>query len=258
MMALAILFLTLAGIVFCASPVLLSSGRWQARRPNLALNSWLAVLAIGLLLSAAALGALVWAAVRAELFGVRMESLVPVVGGWLALGAAGGVLALVMRASDDFGRRENAEAQALRSRWTDWYIDSPFRIVTVDGPEPSAYSLAGRPPEICLSVGLRSLLDEDECSAVIAHEKSHLSRHHSLVLRVAAVNSACLPRRLLMSRRFKASVLTLLEMIADDDAVRATSAASVQKALAALGDAGRDDYLRLRSLRIEKIHASAR
>lgn len=257
MVALAILFLILAGIVFCVSPVALSLGRWQTRRPNLALNSWLAVLAIGLLLCAAALGALVWGAVRAEVFGVRMESLLSVLGGWFALGAAGAVIALVLRASDDFGRRKDAETQALRSRWTDWYIDSPFRIVTVDDSEPSAYSLSGRPPEIYLSVGLRSLLNEDECSAVIAHEKSHLSRHHSLVLRVAAVNSACLPPGMPMSRKFKASVLTLLEMIADDDAVRATSAASVQKALAALGDTGRDDYLRLRSLRVERLHSAA-
>src|SRR5699024_12103967 len=52
----------------------------------------------------------------------------------------------LFRSSDDFGRRLKAEAQVLRSRWTDWYIDAPFRIVTVDDDDPCACSLAGRPP----------------------------------------------------------------------------------------------------------------
>src|SRR5699024_2779132 len=107
--------------------------------------------------------------------------------------------------------------------------------------DPRACSLAGRPPEIYLSTGMRRVLSDDECAAIIAHEKSHVLRRHNLVLRVAAVNSASLPRRLPASQRFRATVLTLVEMIADDDAVQATSAATVRDAKTADGLEGISD-----------------
>ncbi|WP_210603166.1 M56 family metallopeptidase [Brevibacterium oceani] len=252
-----IALLVAAAAVFFLSPVVLSFGRWQSRRPSLALKAWLAALIGGLLLSAAAVIALIVGALDAEIGGAGSQALVPWIAGWMALSAAGIVLALVLSASDDFGRRLKAEAQVLRSRWTDWYIDAPFRIVTVEDDAPCAWSLAGRPPEIYLSTGMRRVLSGGECAAIIAHEKSHVLRRHNLVLRVAAVNSACLPRRLPVSRRFRASVLTLVEMIADDDAVQATSAAAVRSALDVTGGFNGDASLRLRSLRLRRIHLGA-
>lgn len=254
MLFLAIVLMIAAAAVFFISPVILSSGRWQSRRPRLALNGWLAVLALGLLLGAGAVVAAIAAALEADTTGAGPRALVPWVIGWLALAVAGAALALVFSASDDFGRKLKAEARVLRSGWTDWYVDPPFRIVTVGDDAPSACSLAGRPPEIYLSSGLRRLLGDDETAAIIAHEKSHVMRRHNLVLRVAAVNSACLPPRLPIGERFRASVLTLVEMIADDDAVRAASAVSVRGALNVLSDDSGDSSLRLRAIRIERIH----
>ncbi|NJC56311.1 M56 family metallopeptidase [Brevibacterium marinum] len=253
----AIVLLVSAAVVFFVSPFLLSVGQWQSRRPGLALSGWLAALAGGLVLSTAAVVALVVGALQADRGGAGPQALVPWIIGWMALAVVGIVLALVLSASDDFGRKLKAEARVLRSRWTGWYVDSAFRIVTVDDDKPYACSLAGRPPEIYLSAGLRRLLAHDECAAIIAHEKSHIAHRHNLVLRTAVVNSACLPPRLPVSERFRASVLTLVEMVADDDAVRATSAESVRNALEALGDDSSDSSLRLRSLRLERIHLMA-
>ena len=254
MLVTAIVLLVAAAAVFFLSPVVLSFGHWQSRRPRLALRAWLAALISGLLLSAAAVVALIIGALDAERGGPGSQALVPWIAGWVALSVAGIVLALVLSASDDFGRRLKAEARVLRSRWTDWYIDAPFRIVTVDDDDPCACSLAGRPPEIYLSTGMRRVLSGDECAAIIAHEKSHVLRRHNLVLRVAAVNSACLPRRLPVSQRFRASVLTLVEMIADDDAVQATSADALRGALESISGFSGDASLRLRSLRLRRIH----
>lgn len=254
MLVTAIILLIAAAAVFFLSPVVLSFGRWQSRRPSLALNAWLTALIGGLLLSAAAVIALIAGALDVQRDDAGPQVLVPWIAGWVALFAAGIALAVVLSASDDFGRRLRSEAQVLRSRWTDWYVDSPFRIVTVDDDDPSACSLAGRPPEIYLSTGMRRVLSSDECAAIIAHEKAHILRRHNLVLRAAAVNSACLPRRLPVSRRFRASVLTLVEMIADDDAVQATSADAVRDALESIGRFSGDASLRLRSLRLRHIH----
>lgn len=250
----AIVLLVSAAAVFFVSPIALSSGRWQSKQPRLALYSWLAALAAGLVLSAAAIAVLIVGALEADQANAGPQAIVPWVIGWVALGAAGAIVALVLSAADDFGHRVKSQAQALRSRWAGWYVDPPFRIVTVDDDEPYACSLAGRPPEVYLSTGMRALLDDGACAAIIAHEKSHVARRHNFVLRVAAVNSACLPPRLAVSRRFRTSVLTLVEMVADDDAVRATSAKSVRNALHALSRDRKDPALRLRSLRIERIH----
>ncbi|WP_169252234.1 M56 family metallopeptidase [Brevibacterium sp. 'Marine'] len=254
MLVTAIILLAAAAAVFFLSPVVLSFGRWQSRRPVLALNAWLAALIGGLLLSVAAVIALVTGALDVQRDEAGPQVLVPWIVGWAALSAAGVVLALVLSASDDFGRRLKGEARVLRSRWTDWYVDSPFRIVTVEDDALYACSLAGRPPEIYLSTGMRRVLGEDEFAAIIAHEKSHVLRRHSLVLWVAAVNSACLPRRLSVSQRFRISVLTLVEMIADDDAVQATSAVVVRGALDAIGGFSGEASLRLRSRRVQRLY----
>jgi hypothetical protein len=144
MLVTAIALLVAAAAVFFLSPVVLSYGNWQSRRPSLALKAWLAALIGGLLLSAAAVIALIAGALDAESKGAGSQALVPWIAGWVALSVAGIALALVLSASDDFGRRLKAEAQVLRSRWTDWYIDAPFRIVTVDDDAPPRL-LAGGP-----------------------------------------------------------------------------------------------------------------
>src|SRR5699024_6863874 len=123
----AIALLVAAAAVFCCSPVVRSCGNWQSRRPSVALQAWLAALSGGLLLSAAAVIALSAGALDAESTGAGSQALASWIAAWVALSAAGIVLALVLSASDDFGRRLKAEAQVLRSRWTDWYIDAPFR-----------------------------------------------------------------------------------------------------------------------------------
>src|SRR5699024_6688434 len=174
MLVTAIALLVGAAAVFFLSPLVLSYGSWQSRRPSLALKAWLAALIGGLLLSGAAVIALIAGALDAEGGGAGSQALVPGIAGWVALSGAAIALALGLGPADDFGRRRKAEAQVLRSRWTDWYIDAPFRIVTVDDDAPRACSLAGRPPEIYLSTGMRRVLSDDECAAIIAHEKSHV------------------------------------------------------------------------------------
>ncbi|AMT94780.1 MULTISPECIES: M56 family metallopeptidase [Brevibacterium] len=247
----AIVFIFAAVVVFFASPMLLASGEWQVRRPVSALNAWLGALGLGLILTALGLIFMLVGALEAD-GGANAVVLWTI--GWIAMGGIGAVLALVLKASGEFGDRVRVEVRALRSRWIDWRIDQNYRIITVDDDKPYAIAIPGSPPEICLSAGLHRILDESECAAVIAHEKSHLRRRHALVLRIVTVNLACLPQRLAVSGKFRAAVLPLMEMIADDDAVSVTSPKSVRSALERLGRANCDESLKLRALRLRRLH----
>ncbi|BBX65130.1 hypothetical protein MSAS_43040 [Mycobacterium saskatchewanense] len=92
-------------------------------------------------------------------------------------------------------------------------------VVVVDAGEPAAYCVAGRPPAIVVTSGALSTLDETELGAVLAHERAHLAGRHthlSAALRGLALVFPFLP----LMTQGAAEVSRLLEMCADDAAVR--------------------------------------
>src|SRR5699024_12766253 len=101
MLVTAIALLVAAAAVFFFSPVVLSYGNWQSRRPSLALKAWLAALIGGLLLSAAAVIAFIAGALDAACTGGGSQALVPWIGGWVALSSAGIVPAPMVSESGD-------------------------------------------------------------------------------------------------------------------------------------------------------------
>lgn len=77
-------------------------------------------------------------------------------------------------------------------------------------------------------------LDGRQLAAVLAHERAHLAGRHDLVLFGAAVASSAFP----WSRFFRAArreVDVLVEMLADDNALRRSDRASLASALVDLG-----------------------
>ena len=78
MLVTAIALLVAAAAVFFFSPVVLSYGNWQSRQPSLALKAWMAALIGGLLLSAAAVIALIAGALDAESKGAGSQALVQI------------------------------------------------------------------------------------------------------------------------------------------------------------------------------------
>jgi Zn-dependent protease with chaperone function len=92
--------------------------------------------------------------------------------------------------------------------------------VLVEHAQPTAYCVAGRQPTVILTTGAVQALDAGQLDAVLAHERAHLTgRHHSL-LAMARISREVLPFLPLM-RDTEAQVARLVELHADDAAIRA-------------------------------------
>ena len=108
---------------------------------------------------------------------------------------------------------EHAEAVRLVGhRTADAYV-------VVEAEEPAAYCVPGRPPAIVVTSAALAALDDDELAAVLAHERAHLTGHHSLVLTMLRGVAAVFPKFTLM-RDGATQVARLLEMCADDASAR--------------------------------------
>ncbi|PVE11496.1 M56 family metallopeptidase [Streptomyces scopuliridis] len=94
-----------------------------------------------------------------------------------------------------------------------------LRATVIDHGVPAAYCLPGRRPRIVLSTGAVELLSRAELGAVVEHERAHIACRHHLVL-VAAQSFATVFRRLPLARHLREQIPLLLEMAADDRALR--------------------------------------
>jgi Zn-dependent protease with chaperone function len=111
--------------------------------------------------------------------------------------------------------------------------------LVVDHPAAAAYCVPGLRSAIVISAGTLDLLDQAELAAVLAHERAHLRERHDLVL---------LPFTALLqafswsvtARQAHAAVALLVEMLADDQALRhrPVAARELATALIRVGAAG--------------------
>ncbi|EOM75044.1 M56 family peptidase [Rhodococcus rhodnii] len=100
----------------------------------------------------------------------------------------------------------------------------------LDLADPIAYCLPGLRQRVVLSQGTLANLSHDELRAILTHERSHLRARHDLVLEAfTAVNDAF--PRFVRSRSALGAVQMLVEMLADDQAVRATGPTHLARAL---------------------------
>jgi Peptidase family M48 len=109
--------------------------------------------------------------------------------------------------------------------------------LVVDHPAAAAYCLPGLRSRIVVSVGALDLLRPAELAAVLAHERAHLRERHDLVV----LPFTALRRAFGWSRTCAdahQSVALLIEMLADDRALRARPARALAGALARFGSAG--------------------
>ncbi|MBC7592204.1 MAG: M56 family metallopeptidase [Salinibacterium sp.] len=105
----------------------------------------------------------------------------------------------------------------------------------IDSPAPVAYCLPGAVTSVTVvSAGLLELLDADEMSAVIEHEKAHVSQRHHIVLVAFRAWYASLPW-FPIAFRAQREVGLLIEMLADDRARRAVPDAVLARAIALVG-----------------------
>jgi Zn-dependent protease with chaperone function len=108
--------------------------------------------------------------------------------------------------------------------------DSHLRILDVEAP--LAYCLPGVRSRVVVSSGALNTLSDKEITAILRHERAHLRARHDLVLEMFMAVHAAFPR-FVRSRRALDAVLLLVEMLADDAAVRAAGPTPLARALVA-------------------------
>lgn len=129
------------------------------------------------------------------------------------------------------GRRRHRDMLALLSSPS---ATRPATLV-ISHPTPVAYCLPGGARSVTvLSDGLLDMLSEAELSAVLTHEKAHLTQHHHLLLWAFAAWRAALPW-LPTSQLAQQSVNELIEMLADDEALRSVEPTTLIRAVAIVG-----------------------
>ena len=111
--------------------------------------------------------------------------------------------------------------------------------LVVDYPSAAAYCLPGlrSRSRIVVSVGALELLDRGELAAVLAHERAHLRERHDLVLLPFTALRRAFPKSATCIGAQRAVAL-LIEMLADDRALRGGPARELVSALVRFGTAG--------------------
>jgi beta-lactamase regulating signal transducer with metallopeptidase domain len=102
----------------------------------------------------------------------------------------------------------------------------------LDHPAPVAFCIPGARPLLVLSSGMVAELDAAQVDAVVAHERAHLTEHHHLLLLPFVAWRAALPV-LPAADRAHDAVRDLVEMRADDVALRSLSGPDPRRTLAA-------------------------
>lgn len=110
-----------------------------------------------------------------------------------------------------------------------------FDLVALPVATSIAYSLGGRRPQVVISDGLRSRLDDEGIAAVLAHEAVHVRSRHDRWLGVATLATATLwfaP----WVRRTGDALRVALERWADEEAARAVGRDTLRGALLGAAD----------------------
>jgi Zn-dependent protease with chaperone function len=102
----------------------------------------------------------------------------------------------------------------------------------LDVAEPLAYCLPGVRSRVVVSEGTLTTLADKEIAAILSHERAHLRARHDLVLEMFTAVHAAFPRFVRSANALNA-VRLLIELLADDAALRATGPTPLARALVA-------------------------
>ncbi|MFJ4208196.1 M56 family metallopeptidase [Paenarthrobacter sp. NPDC089675] len=238
------LLAVLALILAWPVPVLLSRAQWPARSPFTAMVLWQAIALAGGLSMIGAMLVYGLEPIGENLIG-GLKSLAGMVfnnepttalGFWhlFALSAAALLTAhlvftlLLTYYKIERQRHRHRELLALLASPS---ADGPGTVV-INHDSPVAYCLPGGARSVTvLSDGLMAALEPAELRAVLIHENAHLSQRHDLLLWAFAAWRQALPW-FPTTRLAQTAVNSLIEMLADDVALRTESKSTLIKAIA--------------------------
>lgn len=234
-MSIAVCLLLYSLAVLVAGPPLLHALTRHGHAPRFGIAAWLTAIGTVVLTWLAVAGIVIvevaghWnyprmllASCLARLRGVMPDS--AGIGPQITLGMIVAVIALMAtlaggrlaRAVSRMRARAHEHAEAVRL--VGHRAGDPD-VVVVQATEPAAYCVSGRPPAIVVTSAALATLDDDELAAVLAHERAHLTGHHSFVITTLRGLATALPKLSLL-RDGATQVARLLEMCADDASAR--------------------------------------
>lgn len=231
-------------------PALLPGARWAYRRPTLGLLVWQLVALVGgisMISSLVLLGAATFAtdlpdAANGMWRFVTNNELPEGSSVWSLLALSGALfltahLLLNLLVTVVYAERERARHAQLINLLSEPMTDRPdMRLI--DTRAPVAYCLPGALKSITvLTAGLIDILDEDELLAVIEHERAHVRLRHDIVLILFTAWKVSLPW-LPTARNASREVALLLEMHADDNALKSIDRGSLARAITLVSEGG--------------------
>ena len=242
-LAFALVALLLVGPV----PALLARAAWPLRAPRAAIVLWQSI-AVAAVLSAFSAGL----AIASRLFvpgpdgrpTATITSEIAVLGWplWLAYILVfaltlliGGRLVLAAVEVAVATRRRRAHHRMVVDLLGECPHGTPgLRVLHV--AEPLAYCLPGVRSRVVLSEGTLSALTDTEVAAILSHERAHLRARHDLVLEAFIAVHTAFPRFVRSGSALNA-VRLLVELLADDAAVRTAGPTPLARALVACASA---------------------
>jgi len=229
-LAFTLLAVALAGPV----PAVLARAAWPMRAPRAAIVLWQAVAAAAVL-SAFSAGL----ALASGLF-VPGSGAIAALGMPVWLGSMGvfaltllvGVRLIVAVLKVAIGtRRRRAHHRMIVDLLGERHSEfDDARVLQV--AEPLAYCLPGMRSRVVLSEGTLAAMSPCELAAILRHERAHLRARHDLVLEAFIAVHTAFPR-FVRSRSALNAVRLLVELLADDVAVRAVGPTPLARALVA-------------------------
>ncbi|MGN9841508.1 M48 family metalloprotease [Nonomuraea sp. H19] len=213
--------------------------RWLRRRPGVAVVVWAGVVAsVVVVLLALTCFVLAWPPGPVHSWIEHLRSCVPghTHSGELATIVlallSGGVLLRALYHGATRARRTITERRRHHDmvRLVARYPDDPNDVCLIEHAAPLVYCLPRRSRPIVMTTGALKLLDADQLSAVLEHERTHLRRRHHLLLAVVDAVQAALPWSATL-RHARIELSRLVEMVADDAAAHRYGHAPVIGAL---------------------------
>ncbi|MBB4986230.1 MULTISPECIES: M56 family metallopeptidase [Streptomyces] len=224
-------------------PWLLARARWPQQVPRLALGVW-AACGAGFAAGAALLPAqlVLTGAASHRLSDMMFTFRPPTLDQLLHLDGrerfAFSLSLLVLSVPTAAFVRRLARARRMRTRHAGVLrlvgrYDATLRATVLDDERPAVYCLPGRSRRVVVSSGAVDTLTPAQLGAALAHERAHISGRHHLLVAAAEAFAAVFPH-LPLARHGGSAVPLLLEMTADDRALRRCTRDALATALYAL------------------------
>ncbi|APE35518.1 Zn-dependent protease with chaperone function [Nocardia mangyaensis] len=245
MNATAAVFAALALLLAGPVPALLSRAKWVHRVPRAALVLWQAI-ALAAVLSAFGSGLAIASLLlvpgpdgrpttsptrEIDALGLPLWTLYVLVFA-LTLMVGARLMFSIVRVGIHTRRRRSRHRMLVDLLDQSGPVRRAADIRVLAATEPIAYCLPGLRQRVVLSEGTLTNLEEAEVTAIVSHERSHLRARHDLVLEAFTAVHEAFPR-VVRSQAALGSVKLLIELLADDSAVKVTGPKPLARALVA-------------------------